>query len=144
MNVIEHRNNVMSTLLESLYEITSMLCSQEHSLIAALIGHRAVTEFLVENYAKVMLFCNTVVNDVNKATLQRCYCKIHNLDVFPASFTPNPPPPAAPPTNQELPMQFRGGGEENDNHNFAEYDGIGLSEEEGFRTPRPSRLMGPP
>ena len=37
LNVIEHRNNIMNTLLESLHKITSMLCSQEHSLLATWI-----------------------------------------------------------------------------------------------------------
>ena len=135
---------VFSTLLESLYKISSMLCSQEHSLLVTWIEYHAVAEFLVENNAKVMLFCDIMANDVNKATLQRCYCEIHNLDVFPTPFTPNPPPPAAPQPNQELPMQLRGGGEENDGHNSAEYDGIELSEEEEFCTAATFQIDGSP
>ena len=144
IHVIEHRNNIMNTLLESLHEITSMLCSQEHGMLATWIEHHVVAEFLVKNYAKVMLFCDIVVNDVNKATLQNRYCEIHNLDIFPAPFTPTQLPPAAPPTNQELPVPLRGGGGEDDDLNSTRFDGIGLSEDEGFCTAATFEVDGSP
>ena len=75
------------------------------------------------------MFCDVEVNDTNKEALQQRYCEIHNLDVFPTPFAQKPPAPAAPPTDQEGPINLRGGGgEDGEDHSN---DGWNLFEDEG-------------
>ena len=52
LNVIEHRNNLTSNVLKSLYNVTSMLCAQEHSLFAMWTEHHIVAEYLNEHHIK--------------------------------------------------------------------------------------------
>ena len=108
-----------------------MLCAQEHSLFATWTEHHIVAEFINEHHVKIMMFCDIVVNEENKTTLQKRCCELHNLDVFPAPSNPAPPPPAAPPADQDGPMHIRGGGGEDD-LGSSDLHGLGLSEEEGY------------
>ena len=77
-----------------------------------------------------MMCCDIVVNNEHKTMLQKRYCELHNLDVFPAPFTPNLLPPAAPPIDQDGLMHIRGGGGEDDDELNLQ-DVLGFSEEEG-------------
>jgi len=88
LNVIEHRNVLTINLLKSLYGVTSMLCAQEHSLFATWTEHHIVAEFINEHHVKMMMFCDIVVNEENKTTLQKRYCELHNLDVSQHHSTP--------------------------------------------------------
>ena len=107
LNVIEHRNNITSILLKSLYKVTSILCAQEHSLLETWMEHHIVAEFLNEHHVKILMFCDVEVNDTRKKALQQRYYEVHNLDVFPAPFAQKPPAPAAPPTDQDGPINLR-------------------------------------
>ena len=92
-------------------------------------SHRCITSQRTPR--KILMFCDIEVDDIHKAALQQRYCELHNLNVFPAPFAQKPPPPVAPPADQDGLLHIRGGGGKDDARQINFQDSWGLSEEKG-------------